>query len=215
MKLHTYRLLQSGTFAFVVGGEAFVVHHSAAAKSKHLIEIMSDASIESFSLEDVDRGDFTRFCRFAYTGDYRAPLPTVVKPDGSRVNGLPALDRFSGNSCRLEHIGSTLHGTREKMLQTWNTEYQTQNWNPPQSQWPYLAECKPIENPHSNEDLTHVLLTHVDMYAFADKYQVDDTLHSLCTLKLYHTLNLLPLTQQRANWLATSTTDLPKQISPT
>lgn len=47
---------------------------------------MEDAKTKRVVWDHVDEDTFTRFCQFAYTGDYDTPLP-AIEPHSTAANG--------------------------------------------------------------------------------------------------------------------------------
>ncbi|TVY13941.1 hypothetical protein LARI1_G007588 [Lachnellula arida] len=85
-------VFRSKQFVFVVGENqaAFTVHAAVIAKQSKALDVllngsMGEASEGKATFEDVEEDTFTRFCQFAYTGDYTAPdfthIPTSELPN--------------------------------------------------------------------------------------------------------------------------------------
>ncbi|KAI9762719.1 MAG: hypothetical protein M1840_001186 [Geoglossum simile] len=187
------RIISSAPFKFLVGPEnkPFMVHAALVSHhSRPLDVLMNGEMLEAREgcacLEDVDEETFVRFSQYLYTGDYSAttPDPPATNPHHpprrlSEVFPVIELEPFQpggpyGSRCRK--CGRQTHSA-SKRSEAWD-EFEN-------TTYPALQPCESPENP------TPIFLSHVRLYAFAEKYDIA-SLKDLTLHKLHRTLSNFP-----------------------
>ncbi|KAK7178325.1 hypothetical protein PSPO01_15634 [Paraphaeosphaeria sporulosa] len=214
--------MQSHLFTFCVGQEEkrIVVHAAAiAATSQQLSALMNNGMEESAmrcaSLDDIEVDDFSRFCEYAYRGDYTVPpwensLPEPKpKSNENRENGdedcwgSPFSKKKKGKKglaydeavpdllpkpqCELQISSRTLFRT------LFNSRNHLANRGPITA---ILQAFEPKANGFSWQNFTPVFLAHARLYCFAHMRLIAP-LKALTLNKLHKTLSNFKLYTNR------------------
>lgn len=211
-------VLRSRQFIFVIGEKQteFSVYAAIIAKQSEALNTlingpMKEASDGKVIFEDVLEDTFTRFCQFAFAGDYITPdftqLPTLApvvttEHEALVINSIPA-DEVEPETL-AEIIPDNGRGTiritkplkkpsKRAMLRqvldrkTYDTEEVLET---------FTARCEVRPNRKSTEGYATVLLGHARLYVFAEKWGIR-ALKALTLSKIHRTLTSFTLYDAR------------------
>ena len=147
------------------------------------------------TLNDVSEGTFARFARWLYTGDYRPAAPLVDGVTVEWVEKPPSPTDWAG----VSWVNWNPKKGKKKEDISLQTALQERFMNIRlNGDDIYGGEAigftRPNESP--DEDFTPVLLSHAEIYVFADKYDIQN-LKKLAMSKLKHTLTVFTLYPSR------------------
>jgi hypothetical protein len=178
---------------------------------------MSEANTRSAEIEDIEVGDFIRFCEYAYRGDYTVPACTAVQ-ESIKEGGPPAdFDTPQEEPIREEESffpeppppppvdeedwGSFSVMKKKKgkkgtiPIKTLRTQFYERNYLPNgNSKATELGE--PQSNSEVSQDFTPVFLAHARLYSYANM-QLFEPLKLLTLHKLHRTLFDFKLYEKR------------------
>ena len=165
---------------------------------------MSEAKGGCTLLEDVDEGTFVRFSQYAYTGDYIAADPDIIRGDGetppppspsepdpcepSVANDDESWGYFSASKKNKKTGKLVPQASQSKKYGLWD--------NFKNASYAISPPFQPRKNRESWEDYTEVFLCHAKLYVFADMYDIGP-LRDLSLHKLQRTLAEFTLYDQR------------------
>ncbi|KAI5925362.1 hypothetical protein F4810DRAFT_660166 [Camillea tinctor] len=196
----------SKTFRFLVGlnKKEFILHAALVAHlSKPLATLvngqMKEAREGYAEVPEFDEGTFALFCQFAYTGDYKVPLPlprsitpnstpapipgTKAQPrTANRYAGTPIISLDSSRSCVL------CENFRE-------TTYTIPGPHPP-------PEGTLLTGPPKT--MSEVFLSHARVYVLADYYDID-RLKIRSLVKLHYSLANFELKSETLDYIVVLT----------
>ncbi|KAF2752552.1 hypothetical protein EJ05DRAFT_446556 [Pseudovirgaria hyperparasitica] len=213
---HRSDVFTSNPTTFLVGKEEvpMVVHHGVLAPlSDYFKRLLGDDSAfkeaeeKTVLLPQIKPDDFSRFCTFAYTGDYAAP-PYVVDDDWTEeLQTTPEFLVYTSASTVSKGKRTTKYAD-EPTAALYQPVVGEQDFHVRRPDFERRAYCAttPYEDyrqsfrvaPHSAgaEKAEHVFLAHARLYAFAKEKMVD-SLISLSLQKLHKTLAVFTLDQRR------------------
>ncbi|MCJ1412338.1 hypothetical protein MMC19_006432 [Ptychographa xylographoides] len=184
---------------------------------------MAEAQAKAVVFDDIREDTFSRFCQFAYSGDYDTPAAQIVPekdPEGEAgmvgkadtgdepapiaanppAEGsledpvLPAPPPPPPAAIDDWGVWSTTKSKKKAKRVDLRRAFDLKTYEPTSPS--HLATCKPKENSSPNEDYTQVFLAHARLYVFAEKYGVEN-LKSLTLHYLHKTLLTFKLYESR------------------
>ena len=162
-------------------------------------------------LEDVDKGTFARFVHWAYSGAYHGADYVIEVDESECSDSARVASNIRQDSQRESDQGDTLPGYREWSRLVDTDKYcWPESWCPAsraqfkdcfklstyESLHPFTCRPLPRANASSLENYSSVFLSHVRLYAFADKYDIH-ALKMLALKQLHLTLSEFTLYPQR------------------
>ena len=186
-----------------------MLHEAALAdQSPALATLMRGKMSESLAGEakwkDVDRGTFTRFAQFAYTGDYSIPH-TIVKTRDTRLpqdkeSSLPQIepepepaDEWDFTSLSKKHNKTkSIFGSAPAPPTAALKAFNSLNYPLLKPRSNFAETCEPAIKVGCSENFREILLVHASLYVLAEKWGVE-SLKVLTLFKLHRTLKMLRL----------------------
>lgn len=194
----------------------FSVHATIIAKQSKALDVlingsMGEAIAGKVIFGDVEEETFTRFCQFAYTGNYTTPkftristsnlpdvLSPVVIPTGitiaqTRSNTNWPVFRFKPPDPVPVDVRGDVKSNEPKLQKKPSKTtlrvmmYDTLKNKTEPLRTSTAARCEIRQNSDPTEDYTLVFLGHAQLYVFAEKWGIE-ALKNLCLLKLHQTL---------------------------
>ncbi|KAI1094077.1 hypothetical protein F5B19DRAFT_84604 [Rostrohypoxylon terebratum] len=162
--------MASMPFKFVVGPNRreFFVHTNALTEISPVLRAliagsMNEAIEGTAVLADINEDDFARLCEYAYSRDYRVPVPDSDPPE------LPVRPEGSAEpQYRYSHW-------RKPLIDLFDTHKETtiRSLAKEYGQSPGFFINRPRYNSNlGSKDWTETLLQHANMYVIADRYDV-------------------------------------------
>jgi hypothetical protein len=178
------------------------------------------------TLKDMDEDTFSRFCEFAYKGDYCPPVfefekdeviearsdvhvgnSDAIETPARGVNYLieePAAEAYYDQGVPADppaeetpvDWGWGLNKKKGKGNALFRQEFLERKYSTTESIDATIEACKPVRNKSHNENYLPVFLGHARLYVFADKYDIQP-LKLLALKKLHQTLTIFTLYAQR------------------
>lgn len=172
------------------------------------------------TLKDVDEDTFSRFCEFAYKGDYCPPAfefeedevtearsdvhvngninsyatdppPPAEDPPAEEAPADPPAEEAPADwGWGLNNPG------KKKGKALFRQEFLEREYSTTESIDATIEACKPVRNKSHNENYLPVFLGHARLYVFADKYDIQP-LKMLALKKLHQTLAIFTPYAQR------------------
>lgn len=232
LQLTQGRIIQSDQFTFLVGEDKtpVVVHSNALAATSAQIDRlingqMKEAGSKCAELPDLSVDDFTRFCEYAYRGDYTTPAYAVdeilaarrkseetspaegsqERPEQAAMNTipgspppepLPTPPPVDDWSAFTTKKSKTPKPSKKSIFRK---DYRSRIYLPRKE---YEAKTtdqfKPQPNTMEEQDFAPVFLAHARLYAFAHMRMVD-YLGALTLDKLHDTLTNFQLFENRVS----------------
>lgn len=207
----TSSVFASSPFEFVIDGNLLYIHAGLIALhsvplSRMINGHMSEAQKGSAELQDVDKGTFVRFMRWAYNGtysaaDFRTDLTrhehhaeqVLLKAEiedtsfadmhvsngwGSKTNQFFQREQYSQRTLRLAQGKQDM---KESFIK--------RRYDVPEIS---RTTVPPRSNKGPFEDYSEVFLSHAQLYVFADKYDIEP-LKKLVLHQLHQTLAIYTL----------------------
>lgn len=158
-------IMESKPFKFIVGPsrKEFFVHAEALTKiSPVLRDLIATSMIEDTAvLEDMDEEEFSRLCEYAYSGNYKMPVPDKKPPKLSFRPEGDAIQAYSKPPEPLDKLYNTrLWGDIRHLAETYG--------KPPN----IYIKSPSYHSKLSGRDWTETLLRHANMYIMAERYDV-------------------------------------------